>query len=973
MANRVVTKALAGLEDLLLGYQAANQARASGTIPITGVSARGIPYDLAAGDTIRQKLGKKVEVLTNVAAMQALDTNTEAELYVYLLGYTSANDGGGGFFWLDTSDTTSTEDLSVVFNPNVLANGRWKRIDTTGQISADVGDANLTLTSTDQFAHLFATALTANRTVILPVSGLYKGLTYRIVRLDTALFTLDVGGVKVIPSGESAACEVMYDGTAWRLVDYAVFVSGVTTATPSAETNITFALKPNYTLGLVDTFEQGAEPAWFNQTWGGPNWAGVNQDPTKEVHTAQLLGGEYSQIGNVATNVATSQGFKVAKDCTLDSVILKLSKQNNPTDNVTVEIWDDSAGLPNALITNGTATVVPGKTIEGSVATTISHKQQATFLVQFNFPTPPSLTANTQYHIVTSRSGALDATNYYTQQSYTGSSAPVLKPYPDNKAGLQDTGPVWTMFNNAVVRFFILLTSIETLQNGGLFSVGKLTPFEGSPLNQSAFWRAKRNSLTSSGGTYHIAGAAFTKDKTIADIGIGLDANRVAIRSQAATGFAQVTLYEDDTTTHTITGTTDISSGNHTVNVIYRSLNDGSDFIYLYVDGQEEGTSITSASLLLSPLFNKKATHHFGGGAPLAPTWTQALDMATLPSANGWTWTSPSSAVVENTAMTIHDSKLYQDYGFLNGAEGYYARTTALNNATGWCIEAELEITRTEKTNGATVPLFHIDDGTYRTNVCISTEDVCAEATTSFTFFKASGDFFGRNVWRIEGKGSDIYIFCNNKLVFDGTGAFDATATSGSNRIWFGKVETIGATGAVQWHSFKYFEGQIVTQATSGEISEVATWSDDKRSILSSIYNSGSIQSVKDISKYQARTERSKLANNGAGHDNSLRPLSSTYVSIERMFIYSLGLRSYTAKIRADVEGSSAGSQQFDLTLDTTVGVGVGIVDSAQAIVEVTAFKSAVPILGMNTCNFMMLNTTSAFTLRHMYIEAEAE
>lgn len=88
-------------------------------------------------------------------------------------------------------------------------------------VSADRGDASVTLVAgTDEPTQRFATTLTANRTVTLSSTGVYNGAKFTVVRTGLGAFTLDVGGLKTIPSGTAAFVDVKHDGTAWRLVRY---------------------------------------------------------------------------------------------------------------------------------------------------------------------------------------------------------------------------------------------------------------------------------------------------------------------------------------------------------------------------------------------------------------------------------------------------------------------------------------------------------------------------------------------------------------------------------------------------------------------------------------------------------------------------------------------------------------------------------------------------------------------------------
>lgn len=88
-------------------------------------------------------------------------------------------------------------------------------------LSADRGDAAVTLVpGQDNTVQRFATNLTANRVVTLNATKAVKDDWFRVVRTGLGAFTLDVGGLKVIPAGTAAFVDVMFDGAAWRLVGY---------------------------------------------------------------------------------------------------------------------------------------------------------------------------------------------------------------------------------------------------------------------------------------------------------------------------------------------------------------------------------------------------------------------------------------------------------------------------------------------------------------------------------------------------------------------------------------------------------------------------------------------------------------------------------------------------------------------------------------------------------------------------------
>jgi len=91
----------------------------------------------------------------------------------------------------------------------------------TPSVSADRGDASQTLTAgTDATTQRWATTLTTNRAVTLSTTAAVNGDRFRIVRTGLGAFTLDVGGLKTIPSATAAWVDVEFDGTAWRLTGY---------------------------------------------------------------------------------------------------------------------------------------------------------------------------------------------------------------------------------------------------------------------------------------------------------------------------------------------------------------------------------------------------------------------------------------------------------------------------------------------------------------------------------------------------------------------------------------------------------------------------------------------------------------------------------------------------------------------------------------------------------------------------------
>jgi len=299
--SRVITKELLGLEDILTGIGIVNQVRNGQITPITKLNAGNLSYD--ASQTIKDVIDGKIGILLNIAALQAYTTTNGLIEYKYLLGSATAGDGGGGLFWLDTTDTISTEDLSLVFNPDVPANGRWKRVDPEDQISSDNGDTSLAITSAMERIQLFATTLTANRTVTLPTIGNFIGQTFTILRTDTAAFTLAVTGVATIPSGVSGLIVAVYNGSSWELLD---FRFDITYVTASELTDYALIAAAN-----VWTKQQNTPQG--NLTWGANiPWNADN------IQVAQLtLTGATAQLDNPTNLVnGASYAIKVIQDAT---------------------------------------------------------------------------------------------------------------------------------------------------------------------------------------------------------------------------------------------------------------------------------------------------------------------------------------------------------------------------------------------------------------------------------------------------------------------------------------------------------------------------------------------------------------------------------------------------------------------------------------------------------------------------------
>jgi len=107
------------------------------------------------------------------------------------------------------------------------ATNRWLRwfnaiwvllTNLTPSVGQDVGDADTTLTfGKSASTQIYASPLTAPRTVTLSTIGALNGSRFRVVRQTTATGAsgLSVGGLKTLAVGEW--CDVEFSGTAWIL------------------------------------------------------------------------------------------------------------------------------------------------------------------------------------------------------------------------------------------------------------------------------------------------------------------------------------------------------------------------------------------------------------------------------------------------------------------------------------------------------------------------------------------------------------------------------------------------------------------------------------------------------------------------------------------------------------------------------------------------------------------------------------
>ena len=614
----------------------------------------------------------------------------------------------------------------------------------------------------------------------------------------------------------------------------------------SAQTGLTAYLLPSPNDAWRGIYRAGFDWWSRNQKWGGP-WGGELLDGTTNVlnrveyATGYIaIGDDQYTIGNDAARTYRFQGFKVPETSTLSDVTLRLFKTGNPTNNLGVFIYsDDGTGKPSALITNGTATAQSGKLV-----TSDSTNYGTNY--KFVFPTPPTLTGGTQYHIVMTSSGAVDASNYWRIAAAASSE------YPFGSAGAGTATPVWSINTGVCFGFLVGLSSTYQIsQSSGIFD-GKLAFGGSGASNTLSMSRGLcssvplHNLVDTSDFTIRMVGNAFTKNATILDIGYGQDHDRIVLRSAVTTGYATLTVYDSAGTVRTVTGSTDISSGNQDIIIRVRAKNDGADAMSLYVAGASQGTPIASASISFDNQFRNLGTMWIGGGFALAPTYSGSSiginGFSGLPSTLGWTY---SGDATEASAFSVSGGKLYQNKnGYTSTQTGKYTKSTAgFSNTNGFTVVEKLRNVSSSNVNGdAAIDLF-VQDGTKIIRFLVQEYFLRESAVLGDSVQQNYKSF--DNVLMVQGKGLDFFAYTNNRLSYDGTGM--STNSTATNDLTIGDADSTASQNADVIYSYwKYYTtAWTPPQFTSGSISELAIFSGDKTTLAAALYNSGTLLSVK--------------------------------------------------------------------------------------------------------------------------------
>lgn len=624
-------------------------------------------------------------------------------------------------------------------------------------------------------------------------------------------------------------------------VDWANIVNIPATVYAMNRSALTHLLHPSLEGGWRDVYRAGWTPALFNQQWGASNWgAEILDEATStlqkfEVATGSVDGIHTGGFGINTTYTSFSQGFVVSENMTPSAIWLRAYKFGNPVDNFVLQIYsDDGTGKPSTPL--GSPISISGRILN----TEANYKVGWTkFSGAF-----PALIAGTQYHIVTSRSGAIDANNYYLIRTKAFN-----RSYPHGWI-CNYNGSAWVT-NPAQSAIFLVQSpnSSNVMQSGGAYGNAKMVFAPATAKNdQARFLRTDlKNFYDGRSFTAVIRGSAWAKGATLAEFGMGLNTNRIQITTHASTGAPIVNLFDASGNVYTVTGAVDVSGGNSDIIVSARTVGDGSDFLKLYVNGSQTGAALTAQTFVMDPYLRDNGVAYLGGGFT-SPTWTSTTLMTSLPSTQGWTYTSPSSTA-ESAAFAIFNNRLFMNRNGI-GATGsaYYTKTgLGLSNATGWSVEFKAKVTAsnnnaTSSNIGFTVL---VADGTKALNISIQQFWLNAGYTSNNTYYQTNFLDAERTVL-VCGKGSDYYVFVDNKLVIDGTGLLiDANAT---NQIQFGDINAnSGENCDAVISAIRYSNNFYMPVATSGSISEYAYFGGDRTALAAALWNSGSPISVKEI------------------------------------------------------------------------------------------------------------------------------
>lgn len=652
----------------------------------------------------------------------------------------------------------------------------------------------------------------------------------------------------------------------------------------SPRDGLTNVMIPTVDGGWRDIYRAGWTPAGFNQQWGGSQWGAEMVDGATgnlykfSVETGYVEENDFVQIGYAAAGgYYRAASFKTSTNITLASIWVKLYKTGTANRTVQFYIYSDTAGTPNALITNGTAVSI---NLQQLTSKTDGEWYRLTF------PIPPSLTGNTTYHIVGTQSIS-DGTNFVCWKALSAN-----KRYPFGYLNSATSGFSWTPTTTLQPCFLIEGgSSDQYLQPTGQFDAKLVGTASTQPGQVKALCQPMTNFFDGRHFTYLQRGN-WAVSSTIADFVYGLDHDRIRVYTDAS-GFVNVTLYAQNRSTYTVTGTTSVVAGFHDVGIRVRAHADGADTIEVWVDGVLQA-STSGQTFVFDALMRDSGTAWIGGGFPAIPVWTQDMQMATLPSAQGWTYTG-SSPTTESLGYSIQNNKLFQNKnGFGVNQDGFYQKSSlGLVNATGWTISFKVRVGNDNNTTGNGTVFISISDGSK--GCFISVHEYYLQFGETIGFGGSKGfyqsDFKSKDrVITVCGKGSDAFVYVDGKLVIDMTG--NLTTASATNSIIFGDVTTISneSSDAI-WSYVKYYNGgSLLPTAAVGTVQEAAYWAGNKVAAFPVLWAGGNYLNLKKyLGLSKNYVENIVQKEQRAGITNQPTTTSNTPVILPEMEAFVIG------------------------------------------------------------------------------------
>ncbi len=719
----------------------------------------------------------------------------------------AAIDRIGDFRGLNDKSTTfggSAETELTISSGVIVPNTGTHSVDTEGDIGTD-DLSNLTTANMKDgsILHVRAESAVARNVVVKHLAG----GAGQIHLVDAVDLTLDEAGKFIVLQRRGADWYELFNGPS---------AGGAAGASLSVAEGIKTYCRPT-----LDTIFKMWESYSFNQQWGGDNLSFEVDGVLYPFITGAIKRDVDVSFGFDSSQVYRSTGFKVPHNCSCASVAMSVYKEGNPTDNVEVEIWSNSAGSPGSVIANGSATVVSGKILP----------LVETAQVKFDFPTPPSLTANTQYHLVITRSGSVNSTNYYrwpVENNHT---------YPHGFANVATSVPVWTQSTTTGHNFVL----IPTDATAGITD-GVLRSTHSSKFKLSHYFNHEQDFSIPTLCNID----AGEKDKTLFDVGVSTDSSRIRVSTES-NGYAQFDLWNAAGTKSTVTGTADITGADIIIWLKGRCVGDGSDYLKLYVGETEQGTSLTSQTFTMDSSFEEQHISILGGW-PLPPTWTvDAKDTSVLPSnANNGSWTWTGTATEANAFVAEGDYWFQNGVGYASTDTGYYVKINTAVNATGHTTEFKLQVISAPNT---------VNEQYLRVNI---KDDVKA---AWFNFHEYFGEFFDGTSYhffqydfkskpvslKVTCKDSDVKLYADDKLLFDGTGLLLHTGGTNNQSFWGDIDSTAASNASARWYYFKQYEGLFIPdELTASELHEIATIERDVGTdVISNVYNSGTLIPLK--------------------------------------------------------------------------------------------------------------------------------